>query len=59
MSSILDMHKLGVGTYLSSEQGPDAPVQKPSDVPHWNGPYLQGDKAPVDAWNPGAVHDPV
>jgi general secretion pathway protein G len=51
LSSILDMYKLDVGTYPTTEQGLDALVEKPSDVPNWSGPYLQGDKAPVDAWN--------
>jgi general secretion pathway protein G len=51
LSSILDMYKLDVGSYPTTEQGLDALVEKPSDVPNWNGPYLQGDKLPVDAWN--------
>ncbi|HTI83005.1 MAG TPA: type II secretion system major pseudopilin GspG [Acetobacteraceae bacterium] len=51
LSSIMDMYKLDVGIYPTTEQGLDALVQKPSDAPNWNGPYLQGDKSPVDAWN--------
>ena len=51
LSSILDMYKLDVGTYPTTEQGLDALVEKPSDTPNWNGPYVQGDKMPVDAWN--------
>jgi general secretion pathway protein G len=51
LTSILDMYKLDVGSYPSTEQGLDALVEKPSDVSNWNGPYVQGDKPPVDAWN--------
>ncbi len=51
LSSILDMYKLDVGTYPTTEQGLDALVEKPSDVPNWSGPYVQGAKVPVDAWN--------
>ncbi len=51
LTSILDMYKLDVGTYPSTEQGLDALVDKPTDVPNWNGPYVQGDKPPVNSWN--------
>jgi general secretion pathway protein G len=56
LGSILDMYKLDVGTYPTTEQGLGALVEKPSDVPNWNGPYLQGDKPPVDAWNHAYVY---
>jgi general secretion pathway protein G len=51
MSSILDMYKLDVGSYPTTEEGLEALVQQPTDVPNWNGPYLKGDKSPLDAWN--------
>jgi general secretion pathway protein G len=51
LGSVLDMYKLDVGTYPSTSQGLDALVDKPNDVSTWNGPYLQGGKAPLDAWN--------
>jgi general secretion pathway protein G len=51
LSSILDMYKLDVGGYPTTEQGLDALVQQPTDVANWNGPYLKGDKTPLDAWN--------
>lgn len=51
LTSILDMYKLDIGTYPTSEQGLEALVQQPTDVPNWSGPYVQGDKPPVDAWN--------
>jgi general secretion pathway protein G len=51
LGSILDMYKLDVGAYPTTEEGLQALVEKPNGVPNWNGPYLQGDKTPVDAWN--------
>lgn len=51
LTSILDMYKLDVGTYPTTEQGLEALMQQPTDVPNWSGPYVQGDKLPVDAWN--------
>src|ERR1700761_1471446 len=50
LGSILDMYKLDVGAYPTTEEGLQALVEKPNGVPNWNGPYLQGDKTPVDAW---------
>ena len=51
LGSTLDLYKLDVGSYPSSEQGLAALVSKPSNVQTWNGPYLQGDKVPLDPWN--------
>jgi general secretion pathway protein G len=51
LGSVLDMYKLDVGDYPSTEQGLQALVQQPTDVSNWNGPYLKDDRLPVDAWN--------
>jgi general secretion pathway protein G len=51
LASILDMYKLDVGRYPTTEQGLDALIKQPTDVRSWNGPYVQGDKLPFDAWN--------
>jgi general secretion pathway protein G len=51
LGSVLDMYKLDIGSYPSTEQGLEALVQQPTDVSDWNGPYLKGDKAPLDSWN--------
>jgi general secretion pathway protein G len=51
LDSILDMYKLDVGAYPTTDQGLEALVQQPANVPNWNGPYLKGDKPPLDAWN--------
>ena len=51
IASVLDLYKLDVGSYPSSDQGLAALVQKPSGAETWNGPYLKGDTLPMDPWN--------
>jgi general secretion pathway protein G len=46
----LEMYKLDVGRFPTTEQGLDALVEKPSGVVGWNGPYLKSD-VPLDPWN--------
>lgn len=49
LSKAMDIYRLEVGRYPTSEQGLNALVQPPSDEPKWAGPYLQ--KAiPQDPW---------
>jgi general secretion pathway protein G len=50
ISSILDMYKLDVGSYPSTDQGLHALVEQPTGVGSWNGPYVKG-AVPVDPWN--------
>jgi general secretion pathway protein G len=50
LASVLDIYKLDVGTYPTTEQGLEALVVRPDGVEHWSGPYLKGDKAPEDPW---------
>ncbi len=51
LESVLDLYKLDVGDYPSTEQGLDALIQQPEDVSDWHGPYLKGDHVPLDPWN--------
>jgi len=49
LGKALDLYRLEVGHYPSSEQGLQALVIAPSGEPRWKGPYLQ--KAiPQDPW---------
>ena len=50
LSGVLDIYKLDVGSYPSSDQGLQALVVKPPDAADWNGPYIKGDKLPDDPW---------
>lgn len=47
----LDLYKLDVGSYPSTDQGLAALSAKPSDVETWNGPYTKTGGVPQDPWN--------
>jgi general secretion pathway protein G len=49
LEQALEMYKLDVGRFPSTEQGLDALVEKPAGVAGWNGPYLKDD-VPQDPW---------
>jgi len=49
LSKALDLYRLEVGHYPSTEQGLQALVTAPADEPRWTGPYLQK-KIPQDPW---------
>ena len=51
ISSVLDLYKLDVGSYPSSEDGLAALNAKPVSATGWNGPYLKGETQPLDPWN--------
>ena len=51
LAQTLDMYKLDVGSYPTSEQGLTALVENPGDIQRWNGPYLRKSKVPLDPWN--------
>src|SRR5947209_3382644 len=51
ISSVLDLYKLDVGSYPSTDQGLVALVERPGAVDNWNGPYIKGNSVPVDPWN--------
>jgi general secretion pathway protein G len=53
---VFDLYKLDVGSYPNTEQGLSALLEKPSGVTNWNGPYLKGDKVPLDPWNRAYVY---
>ena len=51
ISSVLDLYKLDIGSYPSTEQGLAALNARPSGLASWGGPYLKGDGQPLDPWN--------
>jgi general secretion pathway protein G len=51
IADTLDMYKLDVGSYPSSDQGLRALVVRPADAPDWSGPYIKGGQVPLDPWN--------
>jgi general secretion pathway protein G len=46
----LDMYKLDLGSYPTSQQGLKALIESPDNAKYWNGPYLRKAKVPVDPW---------
>jgi len=50
LSTSLELYKLDTGRYPDAREGLSALVQRPGDVPNWNGPYLKKDKVPLDPW---------
>jgi general secretion pathway protein G len=50
LTSVLDIYKLDVGSYPTTEQGLQALLVQPEGVTHWSGPYLKGEKLPEDPW---------
>ena len=56
LGATLDLYKLDVGDYPTSEQGLQALVEKPEDVTGWNGPYVKGGKVPTDPWHHAYIY---
>ncbi|MDD5274555.1 MAG: type II secretion system major pseudopilin GspG [Methylovulum sp.] len=50
LAATLDMYKLDLGHYPSSEEGLNALIESPDSAKRWNGPYLQKNKIPLDPW---------
>ncbi|MGY3149334.1 general secretion pathway protein G [Bradyrhizobium sp. USDA 3397] len=50
LGSILEMYKLDVGGFPTTEQGLQALITRPTSAPRWNGPYVKGEVVPLDAW---------
>jgi general secretion pathway protein G len=48
LSTVLDMYKLDVGSYPTTDQGLQALINRPQGLNRWSGPYLKGDKTPDD-----------
>ena len=46
----LDLYRLDVGHYPSSEEGLESLIRKPADAAGWNGPYLKKSQIPKDPW---------
>jgi general secretion pathway protein G len=45
----LEMYKLDVGRFPTTDEGLEALQTQPANAPGWNGPYLKG-SVPVDPW---------
>jgi len=50
LSGALDVYRLEVGRYPTSDQGLFALIEKPADADQWNGPYLRKKTIRKDPW---------
>jgi general secretion pathway protein G len=50
ISQTLDLYKLEVGRYPSSQEGLQALISAPAGVSNWNGPYWKKSAVPKDPW---------
>ena len=50
LGSVLDLYKLDVGSYPSTEDGLAALITQPTDAQNWSGPYMKSERVPVDTW---------
>ncbi len=50
LASVLDIYKLDVGSYPTTDQGLEALLVRPEGVTNWSGPYLKGETVPDDPW---------
>ncbi|MGI9422863.1 MAG: type II secretion system major pseudopilin GspG [Hyphomicrobiaceae bacterium] len=50
IATSLELYRLDIGRYPSSEEGLVALVRNPANVRNWNGPYLKSNSVPLDPW---------
>ena len=50
ISQTLDLYKLEIGRYPTTQEGLQALIAAPSGVSNWNGPYWKKQSVPKDPW---------
>lgn len=50
LEQALEIYKLDVGRFPTTDQGLEALVREPSGARGWNGPYLKKGEVPDDPW---------
>ncbi|HET6468995.1 MAG TPA: type II secretion system major pseudopilin GspG [Geminicoccaceae bacterium] len=55
-ASALDLYRLDVGRYPTTQQGLAVLVQNPENLPGWRGPYLDSREVPKDPWGAAYVY---
>lgn len=56
LEQALDLYRLDVGHYPTTQEGLAALVEQPSSASSWNGPYLDGSEVPSDPWGHAYVY---
>ncbi len=49
-ATTLDLYKLEIGRYPTTDEGLRALIEAPSNAEGWNGPYLKKKEVPKDPW---------
>jgi general secretion pathway protein G len=50
LKSVLDLYRIDTGSYPTTQQGLQALVRNPGNVPGWRQGYLDSQSVPVDPW---------
>jgi general secretion pathway protein G len=50
ISQTLDLYKLEIGRYPTTQEGLQALISAPAGVANWNGPYWKKQSVPKDPW---------
>lgn len=50
ISTSLDLFRLDIGRYPTTEEGLQALVRRPAGLAKWKGPYIDGNEVPADPW---------
>src|SRR6266540_1151162 len=50
ISQTLDLYKLELGRYPTTQEGLQALISAPAGVANWNGPYWKKNSVPKDPW---------
>lgn len=56
-STALDLYRLDNGRYPSAEEGLEVLVKRPANNTRWRGPYLKGERVPLDPWSRPYVYE--
>jgi general secretion pathway protein G len=52
LGGVLDLYRLDMGVYPTTEQGLQALITRPPGATAWSGPYLKAEQGlPLDPWN--------
>jgi len=50
VAAALNLFKLDASRFPTAEEGVNALIKQPANVPNWNGPYLPEQSAIIDPW---------
>ncbi len=57
LSVAMDLYRIDMGRYPTTEEGLSALVRRPSGLAKWKGPYLNSKEVPLDPWDRPYVYE--